>query len=395
MAGGFLRCRGRSRRRDTAIREAKLRQRAIDRELQSLDAARTANPPRKMEVRIDLSANVASSVTLRVSYSVRGARWVPLYDARLDTGGRDRNPVLELVRRAEIVQQTGEDWTDVALTVSTVRTAKGGNAPNLPPLIVHYPEPARPTARVRNELDKRADGSSAPALTAAGDVMTQAAEREAEPDTGGFQAVFRIPGRSALQTNEGAKSFRIATASIVPDLTVRAAPSLDDTAYLEAAFKQMDEAPLLPGHIAIYRDGVFVGRTQMALTPKDEMVRLGFGVDDKVKVSRAIVRKSQGSTGIITSTKIDEREFKITLRNGHDMPVRVTVEDQIPVSEMGDVQVDVLPVTTPPSERDVRDRLGVFAWNFDAAAGETREIRLGWRVRWPADKTVVYEPRRM
>jgi uncharacterized protein (TIGR02231 family) len=133
----------------------------------------------------------------------------------------------------------------------------------------------------------------------------------------------------------------------------------------------------------------------MALTPKDEMVRVGFGTDDKMKVARTTMRKSEASTGLITSAKIDEREVKITLRNGHDIPVRVMIEDQIPVSEIGDVQVDLLPMTTPPTERDVKDRLGVLAWNFDAAPGEMREIKLGWRVRWPADKTLVYEPRRM
>jgi uncharacterized protein (TIGR02231 family) len=132
----------------------------------------------------------------------------------------------------------------------------------------------------------------------------------------------------------------------------------------------------------------------MALTPKDEMVHLGFGADDKVKVARSIVRKQESQTGIISSAKVDEREFKITLRNGHDAPVHVALEDQIPVSEIDDVKVELLPVTTPPSERDVKDRRGVLAWNFDAAPGESREIKLGWRVRWPADKMVVYEPRR-
>jgi len=126
---------------DAIIRAAKVRQRDIDRELARLNAERTANPPRKMEVRIDLASDAAASATLRVTYTVPGARWAPLYDARLDTGGADRKPALELVRRAEIVQQSGEDWTDVALAVSTVRTAKGGNAPELAPLVVRYLEP--------------------------------------------------------------------------------------------------------------------------------------------------------------------------------------------------------------------------------------------------------------
>ena len=109
---------------DNAIRDAKIKQRDIDREIARLEAERNATPPKKLEVRIDLNADAAAPALLRVTYAVRGARWTPLYDARLDTGGKDRKPSLELVRRAEIVQTTGEDWADVALSVSTVRTAQ-------------------------------------------------------------------------------------------------------------------------------------------------------------------------------------------------------------------------------------------------------------------------------
>jgi uncharacterized protein (TIGR02231 family) len=128
------------------MREARLRQREIDRELARFDSELKANPPRKMEVRLDLAADANVRSVFRVSYTVAGARWAPLYDARLDSGTRERKPALELVRRAEIVQQTGEDWSDVALSVSTVRTAKGGSAPELSPLIVRYPGPPRPVA---------------------------------------------------------------------------------------------------------------------------------------------------------------------------------------------------------------------------------------------------------
>ena len=150
----------------------------------------------------------------------------------------------------------------------------------------------------------------------------------------------------------------------------------------------------LPGRVALYRDGIFVGRGLMALTPKDETLRLGFGADDKVKVTRTITRKIEGSAGIISSAKTDEREFKITVRSGHARPIKAVIEDQVPTSETAEIKVEMLPVTTPPSERDVRDRRGVLAWSFEAAPGEAKEIKLGWRLRWPSDKVVAYEPRR-
>ncbi len=132
---------------DTAIRDAERKQRDIDRAIARLESERATKPPSKLEVRIDLAAATAAKATLRVTYAVRQARWAPLYDARLDTGTKDRKPGLELVRRAEITQTTGEDWSNVALAVSTVRTARGGSAPELNSLIVQYPQPPRPAGR--------------------------------------------------------------------------------------------------------------------------------------------------------------------------------------------------------------------------------------------------------
>jgi uncharacterized protein (TIGR02231 family) len=378
---------------DASLRDARLKQRDLDRQIARVEADLKGNPARKMEVRIDLAAEGAGAATFRVSYTVRGARWTPLYDARLDSGGRDRKPALELVRRAEIVQQTGEDWTDVALAVSTVRTAKGGAAPELRSLIVRYLDP-RAADRVSGPPPASAPAPRVMRGRAGGGAATeQMKEQEAEVDTSGFQALFRIPGRITIATNEGAKALRITSATVAPELLVRSAPALDDTAFLEASFKHVEDAPLLPGRVSIYRDGIYVGRGAMPATPKEETVRLGFGADEKVKVTRVEQRKTEGSSGIISSSKTDEREYKITVRNGHEQPLRIQVEDQLPVSEIDDVKVELLAASTQPTQRDVRDRKGVVAWAFDAKPGEVREIKFGWRVRWPADKTVVYTPR--
>jgi uncharacterized protein (TIGR02231 family) len=223
-------------------------------------------------------------------------------------------------------------------------------------------------------------------------IRDKAEEQQAEADVGGFQVAFRIPGRVSIGANEGAKSLRISTAAIAPDLAVRSAPVIDSTAFLEASFTQNDDAPLLPGRISIYRDGVFVGRGQMMAAGKEEKVRLGFGADDKVKVVRSVVKRNEGSTGILATSKTDERSFKTTIRNGHDFPIRVAIEDQLPVSENEEIQVEMLPATTPPSATNLRDKRGILEWAFDAAPGEAKDISFAWRVRWPKDKSVIMVP---
>ena len=381
---------------DAAIRDAERKQRDIDREIARLETDRASKPPSKLEVRIDLAATAATKATLRVTYAVRNARWVPLYDTRLDTGTKDRKPALELVRRAEITQTTGEDWSNVALAVSTVRIARGGNAPDLTSLIVQYPQVA-PVSDLKDGpvLRRQMQGlASAVAPAPAGEVLKKEAdEQQAAAEVGSFHVTFRIPGRASLGANEGAKSLRISTATFAPEITIRSAPVLDPTAFLEASFKQSEDAPLLPGQVAIYRDGVYVGRGRMPAASKDETVRLGFGADDKVKIERSVVKRNEGSAGlIVTTSKTDERSFKTSVRNGHDFPIRVAVQDQLPVSENEDIQVEMLPSTTPPTTTNVRDKRGVLEWVFEAKPGEVKDISFAWWVRWPKDKGVVMLP---
>jgi uncharacterized protein (TIGR02231 family) len=386
---------------DTAIRDAQRKQRDLDREIARLEQDKETTPPTRLEVRIDLAAAAATKATLRVTYAVRDARWAPLYDARLDTGAKDRKPALELVRRAEITQSTGEDWSNVALAVSTVRTARGGNAPDLNSLIVQYPLAPRQAAvgalmrdkQLRSMAAAPSSAQSALAEPQADEVMKKADEQQAVADVGGFQVTFKIPGRVSVGASEGAKSLRVSTATIAPDLTIRSAPVVDPTAFLEASFKQSEDAPLLPGKVSIYRDGVFVGRGAMPAASKDETVRLGFGADDKVKIERTVLKRNEGSAGlIVTTSKTDERSFKTSVRNGHDFAIRVAIEDQLPVSENEEIQVELLPSTTPPTATNLRDKRGVLEWAFEAKPGEARDIAFAWRVRWPKDKGVVMTP---
>jgi uncharacterized protein (TIGR02231 family) len=204
---------------DTAIRDAERKQRELDREIARLESDRAQKPPSKLEVRLEVATAAATRATLRVTYVVRNARWLPLYDARLDTGAKDRKPALELVRRAEITQNTGEDWSNVALAVSTVRTARGGKAPDLNSLIVQYPPPPRAAASVsapaaappdRLQQFRFAGGNSD------GAVMEKAAEQQAAAEIGSFQVAFKIPGRVSLGAADGAKSLRVSSAIIAP-----------------------------------------------------------------------------------------------------------------------------------------------------------------------------------
>ena len=384
---------------DTAIREATRKQRETDRQIAQLEAERSAKPPSKLEVRIDVASAAATKATLRVTYAVRNARWMPLYDARLDTGAKDRKPQVELVRRAEVTQSTGEDWSNVTLGVSTVRIGRGGSAPELNSLVVRYPQPPKPLAlgtasdmAMPAQPMTRQAQSPAMAKAAEPELRERADEQQANAEIGDFQAVYQISGRVNLGANDGAKSLLISSMTVTPDLAIRAAPVVDPTAYLEASFKLAEDTNLLPGKVAIFRDGTFVGRSKFSTAARNDAIRLGFGADDKIKIERTVIRQNEGTAGVIASSKTDARSFRTVVRNGHDFPIRIAIEDQLPVSENEDIGVEMLSSTTPPTTTNLRDKRGVLEWAFDAKPGEIKEIKFAWRIRWPKDKGIVMTP---
>jgi len=383
-----------------AIRDAERKQRAVDRQVAVLESERRAKPPERLEARIGVAASAPTSVTFRVTYGMANARWTPLYDARLDSGGRDKKPVLELVRRAEVEQATGEDWSNVTMALSTARAKGGSTAPELNSLIVRAWDAgfnARDdgfNARQAHVYARRGSARGDRSVAGIGEEAPSqpADEQEAIAGFGNFQASFNIAGRISLAANEATRNLRIATATFAPEIVIRAAPSVDATAFLEAGFRPDENAPLLPGRVTAYLDGVAIGGATLGRADKDGIIRLGFGADEQVRIERVMLRRNEGSAGIILTSKIDERAFKTSVRNGHDFPIKVVIEDRLPVSEQEDVVVEMLPSTTPPSRTDLRDKRGVLQWSLEVNPAEVKEIAFAWRLRWPKEKIIGMMP---
>ena len=394
------------------LRLAKARGRELDEAIDGLEASRQRGPVKAgpaREVSVALDAGAANSdqkiaAKLRLTYRISGAGWKPLYDARLDTGSAGHAAALELVRRAVVTQRTGEDWSDVALSVSTVRATRGTAAPDMqplrlaffdPPMALAAPRPAPmaapPLAKGRAgnlaESEMRDKAAVEPALAQ----PVQAAEQQSSLDAGAFQVAFSVPGRVSIGTDGASKTFRLAGRAFNPTLRVKSVPALDETAYLEAHVINDEDVPLLPGEINIFRDGTFAGQGRVGLTAPGEAVDLGFGADDKVKVTRVPVLRKENEPTWFGQTKTETREFKIVVKNLHDFPIKVTIIDQMPFSENTAIIVEQLPATTAPTEKTVNDKRGVLGWSYDLAAAESRDIRLAYKMKWPADHDVVMQ----
>jgi uncharacterized protein (TIGR02231 family) len=388
---------------NAAILDAKVKQRALDEQIKDLQARLERQPPEeseRTEVAIAIEAGAPLKARLSIRYQVPGARWAPIYDARLDTGNSGRQPSLAIARRAEVSQETGEDWTDVELTLSTTRPGGATQAPALMPEKVDFKPEIRP-------LMAPAPSAANRALTAPGAEPKRqdryrsgggrerdliAVERAATMEASPFQAIFHVPGRSTVLSSVGERRLFIASETLKPNLKIVTVPKENAVAFLHAAFTHDSPAPYLPGKIALYRDGVFAGSSDLPLVPAGEERELGFGLDDAVKVNRVSVKRAKGETGIITSSNVDEQHYKITVTNLHDRSIPLLVLDQMPYSEDEKIVVELLPLTTKPVDVNYDDKRGLVAWSLDLKPKEEREIAFSYQITWPAKREVIVRP---
>ncbi len=390
------------------LNAAKAKIREIDAQIAALEQIRQKPPSqvratREASVAVDAESNTRAS--LRLTYRIAGAGWQPAYDARLETNAGGK-AALELVRRATIAQRTGEDWTDVALSVSTTRAQRNAEAPEVYTQRISFYEPPV-AAALAGGVGARARQAALPQAAPpqmdrpALDAMLQekavagksvdAVEQQSTIDAAAYQASFQIPGRVTIASDGASKGFRILTANFSPDLLLRASPAIDPTAYLQARIVNGEDAPLLPGAVNVTRDGEFVGVSRIGLVAPGDSTDLGFGADDRVKIARAPVKRKENEPQWFGSTKTETREFKTTIKNLHPFPLKMNIVDQIPISENTAITIDQLPATTPPTEKNINDRRSVMGWTFDLAPGDTKNITLAYRMKWPADRDVMFE----
>jgi uncharacterized protein (TIGR02231 family) len=385
--------------------------RALEAEIRALEAARPRPPAPgrpKLDVAIALEAAAAFKGQLTVHYRIGGANWRAAYDARLATGSADTAPKLELVRRALVAQQTGEDWTEVELSVSTARTAGATGTPNMNPLQIAFYEPPPPVLqRPDDSRLRRAPATpgmamvppSAPSPAPLSELSADApkpkiaaAEQVAQVETTAFEATFRVPGRISVPGDGSRKTFRIGSRNLEPKLIVRATPALDLTAYLYVEAENAEEAALLAGPVTLTRDGNFVGQAALAFAAPGEKFELGFGADQRVKVVRVPVSRRETDPPTAASIRTDTRDFRTTVENLHVRPMTVTIIDQMPFSEITTITVERLPTTTPPTEQIVAGKRGVMSWTQVLKPREKKDIRLTYRIRHPADRDIVITP---
>lgn len=363
---------------DDRIRDLRRQRRMIDGDIETARQAVQLDPLSApgYDVFVEITAHSPAKGNIVLEYLVHNAKWAPVYDARLnfETVPKGR---LTLVRRAEAAQRVGEVWENIRLILKTTKAVGAIAAPRLSTL------EASPGFPGEADMPSRRPPDDLVRLESEKDSSIRFQEASANQSRGALDAIFEVPGLVSLPANGMTKVYRLAQFETDANVFVKSTPEHDSGAFLHAKFSNADSTPLFFGPVQLYRDGSFVGRGILQHVPLKETAELGFGSDDSVSVRRIEQPSKSFMPKKEKALAWEERQSLTEVRNGHAFPMRVMIEDRLPVSTDAALKIEQRPDVTPPTERNVDDRQGVVSWDYNLAPGETRRISFGYRATWP------------
>lgn len=391
---------------EKAIGQMEIRYKEVSEELSRArkQQSRTGN-----SIRILAESPSPVSSALTVSYIASGAEWTPVYDIRLPEEGGEAM----LNYKARVRQFTGTDWENVSLVLSS------GNPASVRQVPVIYPYYLRNEPLVSHSVQNNVLNMASPrSLSASGaavsntlasvtkDVLQEekrygspVIEEEEGADAG--MLILSDPSRSMNNVDyaikipytipsddRGAGSLvQVAQYPLEVKYEYIVTPRVSQEALLVAGIPNYSSYNLLDGEATLYlgnsyRGAQFIDRS--AVSPLNDILNLSMGPDKDIVVKRVSKQNFRKATG---STVKVQRLFETTIRNNKNVPVKIKVEDQYPLSQDDKIKVEDLVYT--PANAKAEQTTGKLTWEITLQPKESVAIELGYTVRHPEDWNVV------
>ncbi|WP_299414191.1 DUF4139 domain-containing protein [uncultured Sulfitobacter sp.] len=340
-------------------------------------AALTPPAERKALLALSIAAQEAGEIIATISYPAQ-ASWQPTYDVVLSRGDSDS---MTLRRAALIYQNSGENWENVQLTLSTL-TPSGQVVPSeLFPRLLRFEDPQLRAKTQRNLSSLSADMAGTPAP-----VMEMA--RRPQPNFDGPGVTYTLPAPLSIAQN--AEGSRVELDALTFDARVfaRAVPAHDTTAFLMAEAENTSAEPLLAADTTqIYVDGSLVGRSNFTAVPAGGDITQAFGPIDSLRLTHVVLDRSEGDRGLISRSNAQTQEVRVTVENLGQERWNLELLEAIPYSEQDDL---VIQWSAQPraDETDVDDRRGLMQWNLDMPPQTTNTVMIEQSIRWPDGKVL-------
>ncbi|MEG4530659.1 mucoidy inhibitor MuiA family protein [Microcoleus sp. D2_18a_D3] len=374
----------------SAIAQHERQQHELDTQIQILKhklvQVRTSHSQQSFNIIVAIEPSGSGNFELELSYVVKRASWTPLYDLRVNT----TNNQINLHYLADVKQNTGEDWTGVALTLSTAKPGLGSLPPQLKPWYIEIFELMAPAGRGSSEddlwdleeiLEEGYAGASLPSegRRIEAEIATAQVSRE------GGTVSFQIAGNTNIPSDSSRQKVTIFSENYPSQPEYIAVPHLVSFAYWQAVVvNPLTGATLLPGKANIFRDNTFVGTVQLENVSPGQEYKLNLGIDEGLKIERQLVER-QVDKKLIGNQRRTSYAYRLSVTNLRQVQVRLTLQEQLPVSRNEQIKVR-LTLTNP---KIVAGEMGLLEWIMSLPPQAKQELYYQFVVEHPPDLTVI------
>lgn len=359
-------------------------------QLYELDAS--VNPPTS-DISVTLVASRDLEAPISFKYIIPTAGWTPKYDIRTEGTGSQ----VKLVYRAILFNNSGLDWKDIKITLSTASPDIGITMPELSKWYLgneQMPEPATEIAQyiqtqkgVRSDNSGGNEGQSNQEVNGkiydkiSGRTMTEKQKNQVmfkQIEVDMLSTEYTIEQPYTVFSDSKPYTVDVLEKTVNATYEYRAIPALEKDVFLQARLALKDLPELVSGDASVYFGGSYIGKTFIKTIDLEDSLTVSLGRDKKIQMLRKESKQDYQRT-IVGNYEKEVLKYETTIKNTRDVPVWVIIEDQVPVASNSDQEVSVNDVSGGTLDKPS----GKVTWKYTLAPGETKVIKLGYTTKYP------------
>jgi uncharacterized protein (TIGR02231 family) len=372
-------------------KEEKMRlKKKLNERLSSLKSYQNSNnlTPKKMgpipRIVITVQANVDVKGKIDLSYIVSNAGWTPSYDIMSDI----ENGKVLLNYKAQVYQNTGEKWENVLLSISTNNPYQNKTKPELHPWYIsyfnnYYQQPAspQPVSTVKTESLHKTSSKAEVATNYDSDRAALSASDFTQVINRTISAEFAINLPYTIESNNEPHIVLISKNELNASFLYYTVPKLDNHAYLVARLTKLEELQLVPASASIFFEGSYMGETYIDPSSMSDTLNLSLGKDPNIIVKRTNLKNDVNKK--IVGSQIEQTfAYQIEVKNLKSKNIEIIVEDQIPVTQIGEIEIALL----DNSKAKYDAVTGKLEWNLKLRPNQMEVLKYKYQIKYNKEK---------
>jgi uncharacterized protein (TIGR02231 family) len=341
---------------------------------------------------VHVIADQATQATVSLNYYITNAGWTPSYDLRAMSSEQN----VKLTYKAQIHQESGIDWGNVKLVLSTANPNRSYNIPSLSPWYLGYNPYQQNKNKEGRVLSAPAAGAGYSDKAKKADDFSDLEQEQKEivaqnayDYTSVSENVIETEYEIKLNYNIPSDGKEHFAAIMVKDLKTnyryKAIPKLNNNVYLTAVLSDWEDAITMGGEASIYYDGSYVGNTSLVPGGTEDTIQLSLGIDKNIAIKRQKI-KEKCSQKVLDNDILHQYTYEITMKNSRATKIEIEVEDQLPLAQDKSVVVDKKELSGAKYD----EVTGILKWRSTIQAKDSKKLTLMYQVKAPKYMAVAF-----